>query len=90
MIIEHFRAGFIKELYNRFDKKGRMLPSGVHYLNSWIDEKIEVCYQLMESESLGKLEEWISHWDDLADFEIIPIIDSQTAKMRILKNDLSN
>lgn len=80
MIIERFHKDKILTLYKRFDEKGRLLPDGVHYINSWIDEKVETCYQLMESDSLDKLQEWINHWDDLADFEIVPVIDSAKAK----------
>lgn len=84
LIIERFRKETVKELYARFENKGRMLPKGVHYMDSWIDEPVDICYQLMESESLEKINEWISHWQDLADFEIIPVIDSNAAKEKVL------
>lgn len=80
MIIEHFQKEKIKTLYKRFEEKGRLLPPGVQYLDSWIDEKVEVCYQLMESESIEKLEEWIVHWQDVAKFKIVPVISSAQAK----------
>ena len=84
MIIERFHPDKIKELYERFDKKGRLLPKGVQYVDSWIDEKVEICFQLMKSESIEKLQEWIDHWDDLADFEIVPVINSTQAKSKVL------
>ena len=84
MIIEKFHPRKIKAVYERFDKKGRMLPPGVSYVNSWINEDVTVCYQLMESESIEKLQEWISHWNDLADFEIIPVITSAQAKAKVI------
>lgn len=87
MIIERFRKENIKELYKRFDANGRMLPKGVQYINSWIDENVDTCYQLMESESLEKLKDWVANWDDLADFEIIPIISSAEAKQKVLGNE---
>jgi hypothetical protein len=34
MIIEKFHPGKVKALYKRFEEKGRMLPEGVHYINS--------------------------------------------------------
>ncbi|MCP4441780.1 MAG: DUF3303 domain-containing protein [Aureispira sp.] len=80
MIIEHFHQDKLKEIYDRFDKKGRLMPESVHYINSWIDEKVEVCYQVMEAESREKLLEWISNWEDVTDFEIIPVIDSAKAR----------
>ena len=84
MVIEHFRAEKLKELYQRYEAKGRMLPEGVHYVNSWIDENVNTCYQVMESESKQKLLEWVNHWSDLADFEIIPVISSAEAKQRAM------
>lgn len=83
MIIERFYPGRIKELYKRFDEKGRMMPGGVNYINSWINEDLSICYQVMESESEEKLKEWISHWNDLADFEVIPVITSAQAQEKV-------
>lgn len=83
MIIERFHPGKVKELYKRFDERGRTLPEGVHYINSWINEEVSVCYQVMESSSEEKLQEWISHWNDLAGFEVIPVITSAEAKAKV-------
>lgn len=83
MIIERFYPGKVKELYKRSEEKGRMMPEGVTYINSWIDEQVSICYQVMESSSEEKLQEWISHWDDLAGFEIIPVITSAEAKTKV-------
>lgn len=84
MIIEKFHPEKIKTLYQRFAEKGRMMPEGVNYVNSWINDDVTVCYQVMESESLDKLKEWISNWDDLADFEIVPVITSAEAKKKVM------
>ena len=86
MVIERFHPGKVKELYKRFDEKGRMMPKGVHYLNSWINEDVSICYQVMESESEEDLQEWISHWNDLADFEVIPVITSAQANEKVFDN----
>ena len=83
MIIEHFHSGKIKELYRRFDEKGRMLPEGVKYINSWINEDMTICYQVMESDSIDNLETWISNWNDVADFKVVPVISSAEAKKRV-------
>lgn len=84
MIIEHYHPGKIKELYRRFDEKGRMLPEGVHYINSWINEDVTVCYQVMESDSIDKLHDWISNWNDIVDFQVIPVISSAEARSRVM------
>ena len=83
-IIEQFHPGKVKELYQRFEEKGRMMPEGVSYINSWINKELTVCYQVMEADDINKLQEWISNWDDLADFEIIPVITSKEAKEKAL------
>ena len=83
MIIERFHAGKVKEIYKRFEEKGRMLPEGLIYINSWINESISICYQVMESDSAGKIDQWINYWNDLADFEVIPVINSSTAKAKV-------
>ena len=83
MIIEKFKPGKTKDIYVRFAEKGRMMPEGVTYINSWINQEVTICYQLMEAESIDKLNEWISNWNDLTDFEIIPVISSAEAKQKV-------
>jgi hypothetical protein len=83
MIIERFHYDKVKELYKRFEEKGRMLPEGVKYINSWINEEVTICYQIMESDTEKKIHEWIRNWNDLADFEIIPVITSAEAKQKV-------
>ena len=87
MIIERFHSGKVKDLYKRFDEKGRMLPGGVNYINSWINEEVTVCYQVMESDSKEKIHEWIAKWNDLIDFDIIPVITSAEAREKIFADD---
>jgi hypothetical protein len=83
MIIEKFHPFKVKELYERFEEKGRLMPEGLSYINSWIDENITTCFQVMETDSIEKIREWIGYWNDLADFEIIPVITSAQAKEKI-------
>lgn len=83
MVVEKFKPGKVKAVYQRFEEKGRMLPEGVHYINSWIDESISICYQLMEAGSQEQLQLWTDEWKDLVDFDIVPIISSAEAKKRI-------
>ena len=85
MIVERFKKNKVRAVYERFDEKGRLMPEGLVYIDSWIDEKVETCFQLMESPSREKLEEWISNWDDLTDFEIFPVISSDRARAKVLK-----
>ena len=79
LVIETYKEGKAKEVYNRFSEKGRMIPSGVVYINSWVQKDLQKCYQIMESESWEKLNEWIDYWKDLVDFEVIPVMSSEVA-----------
>jgi Protein of unknown function (DUF3303) len=83
MIIETFHPNKVKQLYKRFEEKGRQLPEGVQYINSWINEDVTICYQVMESDTAEKITNWIRHWEDLADFEVIPVITSAQAKEKV-------
>jgi hypothetical protein len=87
MIIERFHPGKEKAMYRRFAEKGRMLPEGVNYINSWLNEPVTICYQVMESESSEKLQEWIDQWKDLVDFEVVPVISSEQAKEKIFADE---
>jgi hypothetical protein len=84
LIIEKFYPEKVKALYKKFEDHGRLLPEGVTYVSSWIDEQIETCYQIMESDSREKLIAWINLWEDFAAFEIIPVISSAQAKEKVL------
>lgn len=83
MIIEKFHPGKVKQLYDRYDEQGRLLPPGVTYINSWIDDKVEICFQLMESESREALQPWIDAWSDVCDFEVYPVIGSAEARGKV-------
>jgi len=89
MIIERFHEGRVVELYQRFAEKGRMLPAGVRYINSWIDETVSICYQLMEAHSIDKIIEWTQQWEDLADFHIVPVISSAAASEKVFSSPIS-
>ena len=61
----------------------RMAPEGLRYVSSWVDEEFGRCFQLMETDDLKLLEEWIANWSDLVEFEIYPVISSDEASKRI-------
>ena len=83
MVIETFTRG-AGAVYERTAKRGRMLPPGLVYVDSWIDERaLDRCFQLMETEDPSLLEDWIANWSDLAEFEVVPLIDSAAAAARV-------
>lgn len=83
MVIETFHPGKVKALYQRFEERGRLLPEGVRYVSSWIDDEVTRCYQVMECDDPALLHEWMDHWNDLADFEIIPVLTSAEAREKV-------
>jgi len=83
MVIEHFRPGQAPAVYRRFRDRGRLAPAGLRYLASWVDRGFERCFQVMEAESEVQLREWTGGWDDLIDFEIIPVWTSVEAAAAI-------
>ncbi len=50
MMIETFRNGDPLPVYRRFRERGRLGPEGLSYVSSWIDEKVERCFQIMGTE----------------------------------------
>ena len=83
MIVEHFRKHDPVPVYRRFRDQGRMAPEGLRYVSSWVDEEFGRCFQLMETDDLKLIEEWIANWSDLVEFEIYPVISSDEASERI-------
>lgn len=83
MVIEHFRAGQVPAVYRRFRERGRMAPEGVVTVSSWVDLEFRRCFQVMEAESEAQLAAWTRHWEDLVDFEIVPVRTSEQAARAI-------
>ena len=76
LVIEHFRNGDPVPVYRRFREQGRLAPDGLTYVGSWITDDLARCYQVMECAERALLDEWISHWRDLVDFEVMPVLSS--------------
>ena len=78
-VVEEFRNGDAVPVYRRFRERGRLAPPGVSYVSSWVTPDLRRCFQVMECDSRASLDAWISHWSDLVDFEVTPVITSQEA-----------
>jgi Protein of unknown function (DUF3303) len=83
MVVERFRRG-AAPVYERAAEHGRLLPAGLEYVDSWIDERLDRCFQLMETQDASLLDDWTARWSDLVDFEVIPVISSAEAGERVL------
>lgn len=86
MVIETFKPGALKSIYSRFHEKGRMMPEGLNYVNSWITEDLGTCYQVMETDDPKLFDAWIANWNDLGEFKVIPVLTSAETKAKVLGN----
>jgi hypothetical protein len=83
MVVETYRQG-PEAVYARAAERGRMLPAGLAYVESWVEKRgLSRCFQLMETENPNLFDEWIASWRDLVEFEIVPVITSSDAAARI-------
>lgn len=83
MVIERFKDQDPVPVYRRFRDQGRMTPEGLEYLSSWVDTKLERCFQVMEASDPNLMAEWIASWSDIVDFEVIPVMSSSDAAKAI-------
>ena len=84
MVIEQFKDRDPVPVYRRFRDCGRLAPQGVRYVSSWVDEKLERCFQLMEATDRNLLDEWIANWSDIVEFEVYAVMASDEAASRVL------
>ena len=87
MVIEHYRNGSADAVYERFRERGRMMPEGLRYIDSWVENNNDRCFQLMSCDDPQLFQEWISHWEDLVEFEIVPVRTSKEASELIARGD---
>jgi hypothetical protein len=83
MVVEHFKNNDPVPVYRRFRDRGRLAPAGLIYVSSWVDEQMQHCYQLMETEERELIDLWIANWSDLVNFEVYPVMTSQETVDRI-------
>jgi hypothetical protein len=83
MIIEQFKNQDPVPVYRRFRDHGRLAPESLRYVSSWVDKKLERCFQLMETDDRKLLDEWLGNWSDIMDFEVYPVISSAEAADRV-------
>ncbi len=76
MVVERFKGGDPLPVAERFRHSGRMLPDGLSYISSWVETAGGRCFQLMETSEPETLQRWIRRWDDLVEFEVVPVLAS--------------
>jgi Protein of unknown function (DUF3303) len=76
MVVERFKNRDALAVYRRFEERGRMMPDGLKYVGSWVEANFDRCFQLMECEDARLFQQWIIQWQDLMEFEIVPVVAS--------------
>jgi hypothetical protein len=83
MVIEQFKNGNAQPVYERFRQRGRLMPDGVEYVDSWVTDDLTRCFQLMRTEDINLLYQWGANWSDLVDFQFVPVITSKEAASKV-------
>jgi len=73
IVVEKFKPNCLEKNNALWNKKGRMLPEGLYYLNSWVNKEQRICFQLMETNNPELFDEWTNTWKAFTNFEIFPI-----------------
>jgi len=76
MVIEKFKNRDAKAVYKRFLADGRMTSERISYKSSWVEANFNRCFQLIECSDAGSLQDWVLHWQDLVEFEFVPVVES--------------
>ena len=79
MVVERFKNGDAVPVYRRFREQGRLAPTGLNYVGSWVTSDLTRCFQIMESPDRALLDQWLAQCADLVDFEVVPVITSAEA-----------
>ena len=77
MVIESFRDNDAKSIYALLREKGRQMPDGLRFVNSWVSADLGRCFQLMETDDVTQFQRWIAEWSDLMSFEVVPVAQSR-------------
>ena len=85
MIVEHFRGGDALPVYRRFRDRGRLAPEGLRYVSSWVTEDLHRCFQVMECDDPSLLAQWTARWEDLIEFEVLPVVPSAEAAAAVAR-----
>jgi len=83
MVIERYKDRDAVAVYRRAKERGRMLPEGLTYIDSWVETNYDRCYQLMQTDNESLFAQWTRSWSDLVDFEIVPVVTSAEASARV-------
>ncbi|HMA74619.1 MAG TPA: DUF3303 family protein [Xanthobacteraceae bacterium] len=81
MVIERFQNNDAVPIYQRLRDRGRSLPEGLEYVDSWVEPNFARCFQLMRCSDLKLFQEWILQWRGSGlTLEIVPVVPSKETR----------
>src|SRR3712207_988196 len=77
VVVERFKDRDAEAVFRRFRERGRMAAEGLAYMGSWVEANSDRCFQLMECDDPRLLQRWVADGRELAEFEIVPVVDGE-------------
>jgi hypothetical protein len=74
MVIERFKDGDAPSVYRRFRDRGRMMPEGLVFHDSWVEANCDRCFMIVECNDVTLLQLWTAQWRDLVEIEFVPVV----------------
>ncbi|MCG8371396.1 MAG: DUF3303 domain-containing protein, partial [Proteobacteria bacterium] len=65
MVIESFRDSDAEAVYRHFREKGRQLPEGLEFVDSWVTADLGRCFQVMACDDVALLQQWVAAWSEV-------------------------
>ena len=84
MVVERFEANDMVPVYRLAKEKGRQLPEGLDYVDSWVAADFSRCFQLMRCDDPLLLQTWVLRWRGAGvTFEIVPVATSAETRSAV-------
>ena len=80
MVVEKFKNQDGKAVYAKVREGGRALPEGLKFIASYVAADLSRCFQLMETDDITLFQRWIADWQDVVDFEVVPVVEGKTTR----------
>ena len=80
MVIEKFKNQDGKAVYRKLCDSGRALPDGLKFISSYVSADLSRCFQLMETDDVTLFQRWIADWQDVVEFEVVPVVEGKTTR----------
>ncbi|MBS0523259.1 MAG: DUF3303 family protein [Proteobacteria bacterium] len=79
MVVEKFRNQDGKAVYRKL-RASRGLPDGLAFVASYVSADLSRCFQLMETDDVTLFQRWIADWQELVEFEVVPVAEGKTTR----------